>query len=168
MLNTDQLTGRWTIVSWEQRYDDGRLAYPLGRELEGFIQYDADGRMVCMMERAQRAAFSGGQWNSPAAERAEGYSGFMAYAGSYSIEGDTAVHHVRHSLFPNWKHGVQRRAVRWIGGADRSQDQLIITARLEDGTSEARDAVLTWRRATDESSTVAAVSPDAPSQRERT
>lgn len=139
------LLGRWDIVSWQQRYDDGRVTHPLGTELEGFIAYDDMGRMVCMMGRAERAPFTtGGQWNASEAERAAAYSGFMAYAGRYTVEGEWVTHHVDLSLFPNWKGGDQKRRVQLT--CDPAGDTLDIVARLEEGTPEARSAVLAWRR----------------------
>lgn len=140
------LLGRWNIVSWEQRYDDGRVTRPLGAALEGFIQYEANGRMICMMGRAGRAGFvTGGQWNASNDEKADAYSGFMAYAGSYTVDGDLVTHHVELSLFPNWKGGDQKRRVRIEHGP--SGDTLAVSARLEEGTPEARSAVLAWKRA---------------------
>ncbi|MCY1251387.1 Lipocalin-like domain protein [compost metagenome] len=56
------------------------------------------------------------------------------------MDGDNILHHVRHSLFPNWVGGTQRRVAQLDG------DVLALTARLEEGTPEARTARLTWRR----------------------
>jgi hypothetical protein len=139
------LLGRWDIVSWEQRYDDGRITHPLGTDLEGFILYGEDGNMVCMMGRADRPRFvTGGQWNASDAEKSAAYSGFMAYAGRFSVDGEWVTHHVGLTLFPNWQHGDQRRHVRLRSEAGVSM--LDIVARLEEQTTEARSAVLTWRR----------------------
>lgn len=135
------ITGRWIVESWEQRYDDGRIAYPLGKHVEGFIQYQADGLMLCMLSRADRAPFvKGGQWNAPDDEKAMAYSSFLAYAGSFTVDGDLITHHVDLSLFPNWKGGDQKRKFRLNG------TRLEILARLEEATPEARTAVLTWTK----------------------
>ena len=139
------VTGRWDIVSWVQDFDDGRQVYPLGEELEGFIRYTPDGDMVCLIARADRTPFTtGGQWNAADVEKAAAYSSVLAYAGTYDIEGDTVVHHVDLSLFPNWEGGDQRR--RFIL---REDGTLALEARLEDGTAEARTARLVWRRPAD-------------------
>lgn len=141
-MTPDQLVGRWNIVSWLQLYDDGRRQAPLGESLEGFIRYMADGDMVCMIANADQPVFtSGGQWNASEAERARAYSSMLAYAGNWRIEGDSVVHAVKQSLFPNWKGGDQRRQVRLEGNT------LFIEARLEAGTPEARTAQLKWQRA---------------------
>ena len=141
-MTPEQLTGRWDIVSWLQLFEDGRRQAPLGENLEGFIRYMADGDMVCMIANADQPDFtSGGQWNASEAERARAYSSMLAYAGKWRIEGETVVHAVEQSLFPNWKGGDQRRQVRLDG------DILFIEAHLERGTPEARTAQLKWRRA---------------------
>jgi len=136
------LTGRWLILDWVQHYDDGRVVRPLGERLVGFIQYGADGTMSCVIADADRKRLSAGQWNSPAQERADAYSRYLSYSGRYRIEGDTVVHEVEISLFPNWEGGRQVRRFRLSG------DDLDLTARLEEGTSEARTAALRWRRDT--------------------
>ncbi|MNW12958.1 hypothetical protein D3C71_2107770 [compost metagenome] len=48
---------------------------------------------------------------------------------------------MRHSLFPNWVGGSQQRVAILEG------DVVALTARLEEGTSEARTARLVWQRA---------------------
>lgn len=142
MIAPEQILGRWDIVSWLQLYDDGRRQAPLGETLEGFIRYVPDGDMICMIADAGRVNFtSGGQWNASDADKAGAYGTMLAYAGRWRIEGETVVHEVALSLFPNWKGGEQRRQVRLDG------DTLFIEARLEDGTPEARTAQLRWRRA---------------------
>lgn len=141
-MNPADIIGRWDIVSWLQLYDDGRRQAPLGENLEGFIRYVEDGDMICMIANADQPNFtSGGQWNASETERARAYSSMLAYAGTFRIEGETVIHEVKQSLFPNWKGSDQKRSVRLEG------DTLYIEARLEAGTPEARTAQLKWRRA---------------------
>lgn len=139
-MNKTDISGRWEIVSWEQNYDDGRVLYPMGQHLEGFIEYGLHG-MFCIIATANRVHFkSGGQWSANSAEKAAAYSTYFTYAGDYDIENDVIVHKVKHSLFPNWEGGLQRRVAKFQDGL------LYLTARLEDGTAEARNANLVWRR----------------------
>ncbi len=134
------LRGRWSIVSWIQRYDDGRITYPMGKELAGFIQYDAT-RVFVLIERADRPPFrSGGQWNASVEEKAGAYDSFMSYAGTYEVQGDEVLHRVEFAIFPNWQGAAQRRRVSLEG------NRLMLTARLEVGTPEARAAELLWER----------------------
>ena len=139
-MNKSDINGRWEIVSWEQVYDDGRVVYPMGQELRGFIEYGPYG-MFCLVAKANRTNFSsGGQWSASDAEKAAAYSSYLTYSGGYEVEGDVIVHQVEHSLFPNWEGGSQRRIAKFQNGL------LHLTARLEADTSEARSAVLVWRR----------------------
>lgn len=140
-IESKQIVGYWSAVSWLQKYDDGREVYPLGEELRGFIHYDANGRMVCMMSAADRPVFvTGGQWNANDTEKARAYSSALFYSGLWHLDGDTVIHAVDTSLFPNWVGTQQRRAARIDG------DLLFLSARIEEGTSEARSAILEWSR----------------------
>lgn len=135
------ITGRWEILRWEQVYDDGRIVHPMGLELEGFIEYGPHG-MFCAIGKKNRAPFTtGGQWNAEDAEKAAAYGSYLTYAGDYEVADKVVTHKVRMSLFPNWVGGVQRRIAEFDG------KELALTARLEDGTPEARTARLVWKRA---------------------
>lgn len=140
LIDKDRLVGRWAIREWVQEYDDGRKTHPLGTELVGFLEYGAT-RVTILIERAGRAHFvSGGQWNASQEERAGAYDGFFVYSGTYRIDGDSVVHEIESSLFPNWEGGTQRRRARLEGNS------LHLLARLEEGTPEARTAKLIWDR----------------------
>lgn len=137
--------GRWEILAWEQAFDDGRRELPMGEALQGFIQYTADGHMACMIARAERPNFvTGGQWNASDEEKAGAYMSMLAYAGRYQVNGDVITHHVDISLFPNWRGGAQKRRVEV-----NADGTLTLSARLEEGTPQARTARLVWRRAGD-------------------
>ena len=141
-ISSLNLTGRWEILSWEQAFDDGRRELPMGDQLNGFIQYTEDGGMACMIARAERPHFeTGGQWNASDEEKARAYDSMLAYGGRYEITGDVISHMVDISLFPNWKGGVQKRRV-----TVNDDGTLTLSARLEEGTSQARTARLVWRR----------------------
>jgi hypothetical protein len=142
MDQTNLFSGEWRIQSWVQRYDDGRVEYPMGQQLEGFIRYLPDGRMFCMIARAERSPFvEGGQWNAPPHEKARAYDSMLAYAGRYTVTENAVVHHVELALFPNWQGGTQRRRFEID-----EEGTMTLSARLEEGTAEARTAVLAWRR----------------------
>ncbi len=144
--NKRAVTGKWEIVSWEQRFDDGRHELPMGEHVEGFILYTAGGDMMCMLARQGRKRFeTGGQWSADVAEKAAAYESMLCYAGTYDVQGDVVSHHVNLSLFPNWQGGVQKRRVERMEG-----DTLVLAARLEDGTPQARTSRLIWRRAASE------------------
>ncbi|MBV6274081.1 lipocalin-like domain-containing protein [Alcaligenaceae bacterium CGII-47] len=139
-MNKSDISGRWEIVSWEQIYDDGRVVYPMGHHLRGFIEYGPYG-MFCIIAKVDRQGFTtGGQWSASDSEKAAAYSSYLTYSGGYEVEGDVIVHQVEHSLFPNWEGSSQRRIAKFQDGL------LHLSARLEADTSEARHAILTWRK----------------------
>ncbi len=138
---TNDIKGRWYVQSWTQEYDDGRVTHPFGEKLEGFIEY-GEGTMFCLVTRSPRTLFSSGaQWDASDADKAAAYNEFLSYAGSYSLDDGHVTHHVELSIFPNWQGGSQRRRIVW-----GENGELMLIARLEEGTPNARTARLTWRR----------------------
>jgi len=138
-IDKAKLLGRWRIVEWVQRYDDGRERYPFGRAPQGFIQYDPE-RMFCFVSSPGRQPLRGSQWDVPEADRAAAYSSCFAYSGTYELAGDEILHKVDLSLNPNWVGTIQRRRAAFREG------RLVIAARMEEGTTEARTAELVWQR----------------------
>lgn len=136
-----QLFGRWNIVSWRQEFDDGRRLYPMGETPEGFMDYQETANFFCTIVRSDRGYFTtGGQWDADQQEKAEAYNGYFSYGGTFEIQGELVLHHVKFSLFPNWVGGTQRRKFELDG------DRLHLIARLEDGTPESRNAIIEWIR----------------------
>ena len=138
-IEKSQILGRWRIVEWVQRYDDGREKHPFGRDPQGFIQYDTD-RMFCFVCSAGRAPLGGTQWSVPEGDKARAYETCFAYSGTYEIAGDEVLHKVDLSLNPNWVGTTQRRHAALRDG------HLVISARMEPDTLEARTAELIWQR----------------------
>ena len=144
MITREDLHGSWQVVSWEQRYDDGRVVRPMGENPVGGLTYVGD-RMVALLSRADREPFrTGGQWDASEEEKAGAYAETLAYSGSFDVEGDvegdTVVHRVEVSIFPNWVGLDQRRRLSLDG------DRLVESGRIEEGTSEARTVELTFQR----------------------
>lgn len=110
------LTGAWRLVSWSGRDASGAVAYPFGQAAVGSIVYTAEGAMAAQIMRPDRAPFAGNDpFRGTAAENAAAVRGYIAYAGTFRIEGDTVIHRVEMSLFPNWIGGEQRRQIEWEG-----------------------------------------------------
>ena len=137
-----ELVGRWQTTSMEQRYDDGRVVVPFGKDLEGFLQYSADGYMCGLMQRSGRTPFtSGGQWTASDEEKARAYDNFLTYSGRWEVKPDNLLlHHIEISLFPNWIGATQSRVYKLMG------DELEITARIEPEAPMALTSYLAFRR----------------------
>jgi len=78
-------------------------------------------------------------------ERARAFSTYLAYGGTYELDGDTVEHRVETSLFPNWLGTTQRR--RWE--LDETGRQLTLTSPPISLGGATRIQRLTWERARD-------------------
>jgi hypothetical protein len=140
-MKKQELKGRWKIQSWRQEYDDGRCIHPFGESLDGFIEYGEE-TIFCLITKKPRKLFStGGQWDAADVEKAAAYNEYLTYSGRYEFDGDTVIHNIDLCLFPNWQGTSQKRKVIKQGA-----NEITLVARIEEGTKEARTAILAWRR----------------------
>jgi Lipocalin-like domain len=115
-VTSNPLVGTWRLISWENRSLDGRITYPLGEDAVGYISYTRDGYVFVAMMRHDRAEFTAGDLlRASAEEKAHAAETYMTYCGRYEFHGDTVVHHVELSLFPNWVGVDQERLVEVRG-----------------------------------------------------
>jgi hypothetical protein len=92
------------------------MTYPLGEDATGLLIYTADYKMAVQMVAANRPAIpSEDPLGGDADERAAAYSTCLAYFGCYEVQGDSVVHHVDSSLYPNWSGAVQTRPFSYDG-----------------------------------------------------
>jgi hypothetical protein len=112
------LIGAWILQTYEACSIDGAdVIYPLGADPRGIIMYTPDGYMSAQLMLSGRPRFSGDDMQlAPNDELAAAASGYLTYAGPYSVVGDGLIaHHVEVSLLPNWIGGTQYRAARLSG-----------------------------------------------------
>ncbi len=84
----DNLVGTWRLVSaWTTRPNGERVS-DYGEHPVGFLTYTREGRMIAVVGDGDRKPLSGDRLSAPAAERAEAFSNFLAYAGRYTFDGD--------------------------------------------------------------------------------
>ncbi|MBT8200470.1 MAG: lipocalin-like domain-containing protein [Acidimicrobiia bacterium] len=117
-MTPESLAGTYRLVGWIAEGDQGRWE-PFGAGARGLITYTADGRMIGMLSRADRALADAP--NLPAAlveDQARMAAGYLAYAGAYTLDGMTVTHHVEMSLFPNWIGTDQVRMVAILENGD--------------------------------------------------
>jgi hypothetical protein len=111
------LVGTWKLAAWRRIAGGAKVSYPLGDDAIGVLLYTPTGRMSVHIAAANRPPLVtddpplGGDTD----KRADSYSTFLAYAGSYDVQGDSVVHHIDVSLFPNWSGEVQTRSLRFDG-----------------------------------------------------
>ena len=90
--------------------DGSVVGYPFGPDATGMLVYTASGGMIVMMSKAGREKIKtenaiGGTVD----ERAAAYSGYLAYFGSYEVEGNEVHHKIDSASFPNWSGDLQKR-----------------------------------------------------------
>src|ERR671917_1797615 len=97
--------------------------------------------MSVAISRPDRARFAAGDLpGGSAEERARAAETFVSYCGRYELRGQTVVHFVELSLFPNWVGAEQERLVEVAG------DRLTLSTRPMVLGGVLRTAILTWER----------------------
>jgi len=124
-MASNPLIGTWRLISWQNRsLLDGEVSYPLGKDAVGYIMYGQDGYMSVAILSPDRPKFAAGDLLSGGAEeRARAAGTYVSYCGRYEFRGDTVVHRVELSLFPNWVGVEQERLVEVKG------DRLTLSTR---------------------------------------
>jgi Lipocalin-like domain len=107
----ERLIGTWKLVSVSREEIPGGKSDFFGHDPVGFINYGADGRMMVVIVRGDRARPQSADISATEAEAL--FRSMVSYAGTYSIEGDEIIHHVEISWNENWSGKQQRRLVRF-------------------------------------------------------
>lgn len=100
-----KLVGAWNLVSLYAQDPSGQTGYPFGRNAQGRLIYEPNGRMAVQLMNPNRPRFaSGDPLLTSEAEVRAAFDGYAAYYGSYSVDqGERIiVHHVEAALMPNW------------------------------------------------------------------
>jgi hypothetical protein len=116
-MTSNPLIGTWKLISWENRsLVDGQVSYPLGKDATGYIMYNEDGYVFVAIMGPNRLKFAADDLLSGSTEEeAQAEETYVSYCGRYDFEGETVIHHVELSLFPNWVGGEQERLVELEG-----------------------------------------------------
>jgi hypothetical protein len=141
-MTSDPLVGTWRLISWENRTADGRISYPVGTDPLGYLFYSEDGYMFVAIMRPNRTTFGAGDLlRGTSEEKVQAAETYVSYCGTYDFHGETVIHHVQLSLFPNWVGVDQERLV------DVTANRLTLSTRptLFDGIQQTARVV--WERA---------------------
>ena len=140
----DPLVGTWKLVSATDTTDKGTTKEAFGKDPVGFLTYTPDGRMSAIIAFGGRKSLSVSDYiAAPAQERAEAFSTFSAYAGSYKHTGNTVVHHVEVAALQN---RVNTDLTRTIVKLDQNHLILRTPPYLKGGI--AVNTELVWERLT--------------------
>jgi Lipocalin-like domain len=104
------LIGTWRLLSAIAIYSDGTMNSEVyGADPTGYITYTVQGHMMVMFSRSDRSRFSK-DIQSPLSreiqflsmeECAQAFATFNAYAGTYTVEGNTVTHQIEVASIPN-------------------------------------------------------------------
>jgi hypothetical protein len=140
-MSSNPLVGTWRLLSWENRTLDGEVSHPLGGGASGYIAYTEDGYVfVAIMAPGRRPFVAGDLLSGSTAEKAGAAETYVSYCGRYEFHGDTVLHHMELSLFPNWVGVTQERLVKISG------DQLTLSTRPLLLQGRQQTAHLLWER----------------------
>lgn len=135
------LIGTWKLVSATDTTGKGESSDAFGSNPAGFLTYTADGRMIGMISHGGRRPLSIPDYiNAPPAERAEAFATFLAYAGTYRLEGSRVIHLVEASWVEN---SVDTEQVRNIVKLEGEKLILRTPPYLKGGRMVTTE--LTWR-----------------------
>jgi hypothetical protein len=136
------LNGTWSLAAWRRIAGDGSVSYPLGADARGLLVYTENGRMTVQIAASNRPALaSDDPLGGDAAARAAAYSSYLAYFGTYEVQGQEVVHNIDGSLFPNWS------GVKQVRPFTTEFDQLVLRTppmSLAGGTTVINE--LAWKR----------------------
>ncbi|QIE26595.1 Lipocalin-like domain protein (plasmid) [Caballeronia sp. SBC1] len=108
--------GTWKLQSFTtEDVETGQKTDMFGAHPSGYLSYGPDGRMCALLVKEGRKVPD--TLVPTDAERVELYSGFIAYAGTYSIEGDKVSHHIDASWNQAWTGTTQVRQFKIDGNA---------------------------------------------------
>jgi Lipocalin-like domain len=113
-LPTVACIGTWKLQSFtDEEVETGQTTTPFGAHPSGYLSYGTDGRMSAILVKEGRKAPD--TLVPTDMERVDLYSGLVAYAGTYSIEGDKVSHHIDASWNQSWTGTTQVRQFRIEG-----------------------------------------------------
>jgi hypothetical protein len=113
-----KLVGSWKLVSFHSQDSSGQTVYPFGKDAQGRLIYEPDGRMAVQLMNPSRPGFtSDDPLVTSEVEVRAAFGGYTAYYGTYSVNPDeqTIVHHIEGALLPNWVGTDQLRQFEFDG-----------------------------------------------------
>jgi hypothetical protein len=136
-----KLVGAWNLVSLYARDPSGKTGYPFGKQAQGRLIYEPNGRMAVQLMNPDRPRFASSDLllTSESEVRAA-FDGYAAYYGTYSVDAGQGimVHHVEAAHIPNWVGTDQVRHFELQG------NRLTLKGPLERGGQE--EVSLVWER----------------------
>jgi len=143
MTDPAALHGHWRLVGWSGTDGRGAPVSHGGAEPRGDLIYLPTGRMAVQIEHDGRPTFGSRALDAgDDDDQAEAYRTYIAYAGTWSLDGgDVVVHHVEVALHPDQAGMDKRRRFELDGDELTLQTQPVRT-----GDGGEASSLLRWRR----------------------
>jgi len=101
-IQNNPLIGIWKLISATAIHADGTVTPGVyGANPIGYITYTSDGHMMVMFSRIDRSPLSQEMQSLPTEELAQAFTTFNAYAGTYTLSGNTVTHQIEIASIPN-------------------------------------------------------------------
>ncbi len=111
----EKVWGTWRLVSFTRTVSaTGETTDVFGKEPQGFITYGSDGRMMVLIVKSGRPRPDDVEKMTDA-QRVELFKTMVAYAGTYTFDGNAVTHHIDVSANQNWTGSHQVRYVKLEG-----------------------------------------------------
>jgi len=99
--NSSPLVGTWRLTSNSVlTLETNEVSYPFGENPSGYLQYSPGGHMVVFFQKGNPQKPSSAIYTD--AYRAQLHKELVAYAGTYSVEGNKVTHHVVAAWLPHF------------------------------------------------------------------
>jgi hypothetical protein len=137
----DTIVGSWRLLSWvEVETETKAVRAAFGDDPVGVITYTPDGRTAIFIANPKRKAPAGPKATD--AEAIDLYRTIVAYAGTYSVDGDTITHKIEVSWNQTWSGTSQKRHI------EIKEDHLTIKTPPIISPSSGKESVhtLVWER----------------------
>lgn len=142
-MKANPFIGSWALVSSVFKGEDGAIHYPLGEQVLGRINYEANGTMAAQLYSATRPVFASDDLAQGSNQEIRtAFINMLCYFGHYQIDEakQCVTHWVEGSSFPNWTGSRQIRFYNFI------DDKLILrTVPLPLGNN-VQIGELVWQR----------------------
>lgn len=136
--------GTWQLAESYSDKPSGRVAFPLGENVIGRINYDAAGNMAAQLMGEGRKPFSSRDPREVTdAEYRAAFQSYTAYFGTYTVDAGagTVTHHVLGATVPNWPGQDQVRFYEFSG-----QRLMLKTPPMRGNDGEKAIHTLVWQK----------------------
>jgi hypothetical protein len=132
----------WKLTAVSSSTDSGEQnESPFGPNPTGFLTYTPDGRMSAIVSYGGRKRLSSTDSHlAPVEEQAEAFKTFVAYAGRFTLNGDTVIHHVEVCSIQDWV------GTDLIRGLKLEGDRLVLVSSPTPVDGKTQTFNLIWQR----------------------